>query len=141
MTAPIRMLVAVVAVIPATAAEPTECPATIVVDQRLAKPVPGWTAMLDDTPHQLAGITFYDGPPEEKASLVYDAINQSAGKQIATWRFDQRAGRPIWVTCSYSGTSVVMKRPLAPRIAQCSVTYNSKESVAGLPAIERITCR
>ena len=60
-------------------AEAFECPAAVAVHEGLAKAIPGWTTMLDDSAHQLAAVTFYDGPPEEKASLVYDRIVKAAG--------------------------------------------------------------
>jgi hypothetical protein len=85
--------------------------------------------MLDDTPHRLAGITFYDGPPEEKASLVYDKTAKAAGKETMTWHFNARSDGQIWVVCSYAGTAVVLKRGLPPKTSACSVTYDSRASV------------
>lgn len=98
--------------------------------------------MLDDAAHQLAAVTFYDGLPEEKASLVYDRIVKAAGgKETATWSFKAQAGRQFWLTCSYSGTNVVLKKALPLQIARCSVIYDATAKVAGLPAIDKITCR
>ena len=123
-------------------AEAFECPAAVAVHEGLAKAIPGWTTMLDDSAHQLAAVTFYDGPPEEKASLVYDRIVKAAGgKQTATWSFKAQAGRQFWMTCSYSGTNVVLKKALPPQITRCSVVYEATAKVAGMPAVEKITCR
>ena len=66
--------------------------------------------MNDDAPHQLAGLTFYDGPPQEKASLVYDNITKAAGKQVAKWTFAPQQQRAIWIACSYSGTSILLTK-------------------------------
>jgi len=49
-------------------------------------------------------LTFYEGPPAEKASLVYDEANNSNGEFVATWHFDQNSPRGYWLTCSYAGT-------------------------------------
>lgn len=105
-----------------SAAEPFQCPAT-----------------LDGATHRLAMITFYDGPPEEEASLVYDTLKKSAGKEIATWQI--RPGRKTWVVCTYEGTKAVWKRALPSAIKTCSVAYDPQNKVAGLPSIESITCR
>jgi hypothetical protein len=123
------------------AAEPVNCPDRIEVKQQLAKPLPGWTAVADQRPHPLAGITFYDGPPEEKASLVYDKITKSAGKDIAVWHFNMQGGRQVWLSCNYADTAIVLKRGLDRSISICAVTYDSRTRVAGLPAIEKIACK
>lgn len=123
------------------AAETVSCPDAITTRQELASPVAGWSAILDDTQHKLAGITFYDGPPAEKASLVYDRMTRGKGEQIATWNFAQTARRPIWLTCSYVETVVQLSRSLPPQITTCSVTYDATQQIAGLPVIKRISCR
>jgi hypothetical protein len=123
------------------AADTVPCPPKVKVSQQLAAAVPGWTAMLDDTPHQLAGITFYDGPPEEKASLAYDNMTKAGAKQAAKWSFSPDAPRQTWISCSYSGTSVKLAKSLPPKTTACEVTYDPRQQVAGLPLIEKISCR
>lgn len=125
----------------ALAAEPAACPATVNVHEQLTAPVAGWSATNDDAPHQLAGLTFYDGPPQEKASLVYDDITRAAGKQIAKWTFAPQRQRAIWIACSYSGTSVVLAKAMPATVSSCVVTYDARQQVAGLPVIEKIACK
>lgn len=67
--------------------EPANCPDSVDVNQQLTAPVSGWTTMIDDSPPRLANITFYDGPPQQRASLIYDQKMQVAGKETATWHF------------------------------------------------------
>ena len=122
-------------------ADTPTCPPKIDVHQQLAAPVAGWTALLDDSPHQLAGITFYDGTPQEKASLAYDDITKVAGKQVAKWLFAPEGGRPTWISCNYSGTSVQLTKSLPPKTTACEVKYDPKQQIAGLPVIEAISCR
>ena len=124
----------------AFAADPPICPAKIDVHQQLAAPAPGWTPIFDGAPHVLAGVTFYDGPPQEKASLVYDSITRSPAKQTATWRLAPSTGRQTWISCSYSGTSVELAKSL-PATATCEVTYDTRQQIAGLPTIEKIACK
>jgi hypothetical protein len=117
------------------------CPDTIDVEQKLVRNIAGWTSRVDDTPNRLAGVTFFDGPPEQQASLVYQSETNSKGKKYATWSFGTTSTRLVWIACSYSGTNVVLSQPLPKATSQCSVTYNMRQSVAGLPLIERITCK
>ena len=113
------------------AAKAASCPDTIDVQQQLTTPIAGWTAALDDTPHQLSGVAFYDGPPKEKASLVYDQMTRAAGKETAIWRFAPGSDRQTWMACSYSGTMIVLAKALPPKTVGCSVTYNRRQLVAG----------
>jgi hypothetical protein len=117
------------------------CPAKIDVHQQLATPVNGWTAMTDETPHQLAGITLYDGTPQEKASLVYDDMKKVGAKQVASWSFAPSSGRQTWIACSYSGTDIQLTRALPASTRSCEVTYDPRRQIAGLPSIEKITCK
>lgn len=124
----------------AIAADQVGCPAQVDVRQQIAAPVAGWSAVIGDLPQRLAGLTFFDGKPEDKASLAPDSESKSNGKSISTWNFGV-GGRPIWVACRYAWTTVTLTRELPKQIRACSVTYNSRESLAGLPAIEKIDCK
>jgi hypothetical protein len=66
------------------AADPIQCPPVVEVRQQMAAPVAGWFVAMDDLPHRLAGITFFDGKPEEKASLAPDSESKAAGKSVST---------------------------------------------------------
>lgn len=114
------------------------CPGNISVKQSLVNKEPGWREGASETPILLAGVTFFDGPPEQKASLVYDSETLLKGKQVAVWRFGSQS--QIWISCRYSGTTVVLSQPLSKSTSTCKVTYNAKQTIDGLPVIERIEC-
>ncbi|SRR5579885_1036681 len=122
------------------AADNVRCQAEIKVRQQIVAAASGWSALLDDMPHLLAGITFYEGKPEDKASLAPDTERKSGNKVVSTWLF---SGGPqsTWVACRYAWTSVLLTRELPKSIHTCSATYNSRENVGGLPAIEKIDCK
>ena len=122
------------------AADTVSCPERIVTSQELKSNVAGWTAILDDTPQSLSGITFYDGPPAEKASLVYDQIRHSKGEDVATWTFAKQEDRRTYLVCSYAGTAVELSRALPPQITTCTVNYDTQQHIAGQPVIKRVSC-
>ena len=124
----------------AAAAGPIQCPPVVEVRQQIAAPVAGWSVAMDDLPHSLAGITFFDGKPEEKASLAPDSETKAAGKSVSTWNFES-GGRPVWVACRYAWTTVTLTRELPKPVRSCAVTYNPRQSFAGLPLIEKIDCK
>ncbi len=123
-----------------SAADVIRCPPTIAVKQQLVTRVPGWAVMSEEIPHLLAGLTFFDGKPEEKASLVPDKQAGVNGKTVASWTF-VASGRPIWVACHYSSTDVVLTRELPKNIRTCAITYATNETIAGLPVIEKVDCK
>lgn len=140
---PVNLIAACIAILgssmePALAAE-VHCPETVSVNQSLAKPEPGWKPGTSALPIGLAGVTLFDGPPEQQASLVYDSETMLHGKQIATWRFGPNSD--IWLSCQYSGTLIVLSRALPKNTTVCLVTYNPKQTVAGLPLVEKIACQ
>jgi hypothetical protein len=139
-TIPLCAICAVLFCTACAAAESASCPDMIGVHEQLTTSVEGWKTMLDETPHRLANITFYDGPPKEKASLVNDQTTKAAGKETAKWHFIPRGDRSIWVACSYASTAVVLTKMLPPKTNTCSVTYNTQQRIAGLPIIEKIVC-
>jgi hypothetical protein len=96
---------------------------------------------LSPEPHRLEQVTFFDGPPEELASLVYDDLKTAGKQQVAVWNFAANP-RGFWISCAYSGTAVVLSRRLPAGIKTCRVTYDkTASSAAGLPAIQKIDCR
>jgi len=73
-------------------------------------------------PHDLSGITFNDGPPSEKASLVYDNIRKLKGEQIATWTFDPKNQRQTSLVCSHAGTMLDLARTLPQYAPMCAMS-------------------
>ena len=129
-----------VALLGAAAANPAvDCPRTIAVEQKPVAPPAGWSVADDSLPHRLAGVTFFDGPPKELASLVYDD-SATAGKEwTGIWHFAPNP-RGFWITCAYSGTSVVLSRRLPTTIRVCRVTYE-EERAGPVGDIKKIDCR
>jgi hypothetical protein len=117
-----------------------DCPAKIEVKQTLAEKTPGWSVGSDNTPHLLSGMTFFDGKPEEMASLVPDSQSASGGKSVAVWAFGA-TGRPVWVACHYADTGIILQRELPKNTHSCSITYSTRETIAGLPVIEKVSCK
>jgi hypothetical protein len=122
-------------------AQPGVCPEKITVHQQLAEPLPGWIPKLDDAPNKLAEITFYDGEPEQKASLVNDSVTRTGTTETAIWHFKPGQDRQIWLSCSYSRTAVLVTQSLPRKTSTCSVAYDPRQTVAGLPLIVQTTCK
>lgn len=116
------------AIVVCHAAEPVACPPAIQVSEQPQS-------------RRLVGITFFDGPPEEKASLVYDTFRRAGKTDVAEWTFAPQAKRGFWLSCAYEATSAVRARQLPPDTRTCSVIYDAKKKIEGLPLILKIACQ
>lgn len=125
----------------AAPAADTYCPATIEIKEELKTAIPGWTAGNENRPHALAGITFFDGPPAEKASLVFDDEVKGKTTTTAIWKLEANSKRGYWLSCIYDSTGVNVFKRLAPSLTECRVVYRKGESRSGLPLIAAITCK
>jgi len=125
-----------------TAAQPSavQCPEHVSVEQKAVAPPAGWTVGASKAPHRLEMVTFFEGPPEEEASLAYDDIKNAGKESVAVWTF-ATSPRGFWISCGYSGTAVVLSRRLPAGVKTCRVTYDKTvQSAAGLPDIKKIEC-
>ena len=115
------------------------CPATIKVEEHLLDSVEeGWTEGRAKELHRLAGVTIFDGNPANQASLIPKSRTISKTQTLATWTFAKE--RQYWITCSYSGTAVVLSRAISEKFVSCSVTYSRNVLVSGHPEVQQINC-
>lgn len=117
------------------------CPQKIEVEQRVGVIPEGWEAALATTTVSLTSVTFFDGPPAERASLKYDSEDQQKRDRVAFWNLPPNV-RGYWISCGYENTTAVVSRRLPESIRSCAVTYGRrKRGAAGLPEIKNISCR
>ena len=137
-------MVIVLLVVAALAAAPSsslvDCPSTLAVEQKPVAPPARWGAAADGSPHRLAGITFFDGPPAERASLVYDDEASAEKEWTGIWHFEPNP-RGFWIACAYSGTSIVLSRRLPAEVKVCRVAYEQESREGPVGEIKRIDCR
>ena len=115
------------------------CPASISTRQVIENAPAGWAAGDDKTPHALAGLTFFDGPPEQEASLVYDSYTKGKTADHAVWKFDPSLH--IYMQCSYHGTRITLSKALRDGTTECRVSYSRESHVDGYNEIEEIRCK
>jgi hypothetical protein len=114
------------------------CPNTIRVEpQKLATPVMGWSVVAKAPgQHALKAIMFYDGEPKGGASLVPDR----GTKLQQTWDLLAQ-DRVYWMTCQYTGTTVVLARALPTAVRECTLTFAPNLSVEGSPVVQKLNCK
>ena len=116
------------------------CPAEVNVEQRVTDPPQGWEPGLSGLKPQLAMVTFFDGPPAERASLKYDTELKQRGNWVATWIFAP-SPRGHWIQCAYDNTTAVLSKRLPESVKTCAVTYErSTKAANALPLVKHVGC-
>jgi hypothetical protein len=136
-----RRLISVVLLLASTGARGTElsCPPTLKVHESLVSSRGDWSEGRSKEPHRLAGVTIFDGPPSQMASVIGAENVLSRTQTRTTWSLDPN--REYWLLCSYANTGVTLFRAIPRTAKACVVTYSSISSIAGLPEILKLQCR
>ncbi|MGH6887551.1 MAG: STY0301 family protein [Geminicoccales bacterium] len=131
---------ALIVSLPAMALADVSCPMKIDVEQRLTAPQPGWTEGLSGLPTELAGVSVFDGPPEELAGLIPDAGADAADVTSDIWNLSKN-DRGYWLTCRYSSTTVTLTRQLPATVTRCETVYEKDlHFVGGDPVVRSVVC-
>jgi hypothetical protein len=136
----LTLLLAVAALAATSSPSLVDCQRTIAVEQEPVAPPAGWSAMDNGSPHRLDEVTFFDGPPAERASLKFDDEASAKKEWTGIWHF-QPNPRGFWITCSYRGTSIVLSRRLPAEVKVCRVTGAQERRDGPVFEIKRIDCR
>ena len=115
------------------------CPRTIAVTQTAMQTPAGFEAVKSDQPVTLAALTIFDGPPKDLASLEPD--NGDSGQSFSVWTLSADKQRGLWVSCIYSGTTIVLQRRLPDTTTSCRVTYDQNSHIDGYDEIKTMSCK
>jgi len=116
------------------------CPATIAVEQKASAPAPDWTVSYSGYETAVAGVTIFDGPPAEQASLVPDNEKTSGDNIIQTWQLAKSA-RGYWLQCNYANTTAQISRRLPAEITRCDVIYDHNLRFGGGNVVKSVNCK
>jgi hypothetical protein len=120
----------------AWSAEPL-CPARLSVEQRAVDPPPGFRPFDPSSTHAWDSVAFSDGPPEQLAWLAPDTTQHRGKSFTNAWTFAP-GGNGTWLSCGYTGTSLVLSQPLPDGTRSCEVRYDATMSP---PVATAVSCR
>lgn len=86
-------------------------------------------------------ITFFDGKPEQEASLVYDQIVETKDGSRATWRLNAGSERGYYLVCTYEQPAKPLEQKLSPKFTTCVVEYGKPAAKGKLPPVRSIACK
>lgn len=124
------LVVAVSACLPLAVLADVGCPMKVEVKQALAAQQPGWTAGLDTLPTEAAGVSVFEGPPEEMADLVPDDGKEAANSRSDIWNLP-KSDRGYWLVCRYANTTVTLAHQLPASVTRCEAVYEKQQTFAG----------
>jgi len=118
------------------------CPPTLAVEQKAPAPAPGWTVTYSGYNTAIAGVTIFDGPPADQASLVPDREQTTTDTVIQTWELAKN-DRGYWLQCEYTNTTAQISQRLPVNVARCDVTYerNVRFGGEGRRVVKSVNCK
>ena len=118
------------------------CPPSLAVEQKASAPAPDWTVSYSDYKTAIAGVTVFDGPPAEQASLVPDNEQTTKEDVIQTWKL-AKSDRGYWLQCAYANTTAQIYRRLPASVTRCEVSYerNVRFGLGGGLVVKSVTCK
>jgi hypothetical protein len=123
-------ILALMACLPSAVLADVSCPMKVEVTQALPAPPAGWTAGLDKLPTEAAGVSVFEGPPEELADLVPDDGKDAADTRSDIWNLPH-SERGYWLVCHYASTTVTLARALPATVTRCEAVYEKQQTFAG----------
>ncbi|MEP7364287.1 MAG: STY0301 family protein [Acidobacteriota bacterium] len=125
-----------------TQAEEVRCPAAIDLKKpELAKEASGWKPVLAAGAHEVTNVTVYDGPIEEKASLVPDGDRKVGKKVQEFWKLDAKNPRGYWLQCHYAATPLTLIKAVPKGATSCVVTADPGLKREGMAVVESAVCK
>jgi hypothetical protein len=117
------------------------CPRTIAVEQKASAPALDWSVSYSGYETAIQGVTIFEGPPAEQASLVPDNEKTSGDNVIQTWRLT-KSDRGYWLQCNYANTTAQIARRLPDSITRCDVVYDHNQHFAGgSNVVKSVNCK
>jgi hypothetical protein len=116
------------------------CPDSLEVQQRASAPN-GWNASYSEQAPRLIGVSVFDGPPANRASIKYNYRRQTGRELHLIWNLVY-SPRSYYVQCQYERTSALISAPLPAGIRGCEVVFDRNASYPGSGmAVKRMVCR
>lgn len=91
-----------------------------------------WKPEVPSSVIWLTGASVYDGPPQERASLVPTRTNKSGS--VMKWVLEGSDARGVWIACDYGDGVASLVRRIPDASKQCTVTA----SKSGKPRVMKM---
>ncbi len=118
------------------------CPPTLAVEQKAWAPAANWTVTYSGYNTAIAGVTIFEGPPAEQASLMPDSEQTTNDAVFQTWKL-AKSDRGYWLQCEYANTTAQISQRLPVNVSRCDVAYerNIRFGGDGRRVVKSVNCK
>lgn len=118
------------------------CPPTLAVEQKTSAQAADWAVTYSGYDIALAGVTIFEGPPAEQASLMPDGEQTTTDRFFQTWNLPG-SGRGYWLQCEYANTTAQISGRLPANVSRCEVSYERNVRFGGEDrgVVRSVTCK
>src|SRR5712692_5668824 len=118
------------------------CPPALAVEQKASAPGADWTVTYSGYNTAIAGVTIFDGPPANQASLLPDREQMTSDTVFQTWKLAKNDSG-YWLQCDYANTTAQIYRRLPASVTRCDVTYerNVRFGGEGRRVVKSVSCK
>ena len=113
------------------------CPPEIQVEQKVIGLSADWKESDSQREHRFVNVMFSEGEPSDQVILAPTRLKKGKRTLVNTWIFLPSA-TGYWLSCAYTGTSMVVSQRLSEKITSCEVEYDTNFSV---PVAKRVSCK
>lgn len=113
------------------------CPPEIQVEQKVIGLPADWKESDSQKEHRFVNVMFSEGEPSNQVILAPTQQRKGKRSLVDTWVFSLSASG-YWLSCAYSGTSMVVSQRLSEKITSCEVEYDTNFSI---PVAKRVSCK
>jgi hypothetical protein len=124
------LIALVCAIAPNLVCAAATCPSSIAVAQSASAPDPSWTVTYSGYTTALSGVTIFDGPPANQASLLPDSEEKTSYSVFQTWKLGS-SNNGYWLQCNYANTTAQISQQLPPGVSKCEVSYDANVAFGG----------
>jgi hypothetical protein len=117
------------------------CPPTLKVEQKAVSPDADWNVAYSGYDTALAGVTIFDGPPANQASLAPDREHMTHDTVSQTWKLT-KSGAGYWLECEYANTTAQISRRLPASVSRCDVVLERNVHFGeGRRVVKSVSCK
>ena len=114
------------------------CPAKTRLEGAPKVPADGvWSGVFSSSPIWLSGVSLFDGPPAELASLKPDSVQETKGDSVFVWKLTATYPAGIWISCRYGDGLVSLAQRVATPVSACRASTKKDNSIGRLGIVVR----
>ena len=100
-----------------------QCPPTLLEQPSVLRKEAGWQMVTGSAERSLERVDLYAGPPPTWGALVPRGSTRSGRVEVIRWDIAKGESLPMWLVCSYVGTTAVAAAPVPAGAQVCEARY------------------